>query len=91
MKTWKQGILIIGLIVLTVSTGYSQAGNNRDLKTQPEIDRPNTVVFDAWQYSRRYNDLIKMHSSMRQEEIFFNILGYNPSSQTWDMLVVCNN
>jgi len=86
MKTWKQGILIIGFIVLTISTGYSQANNNRNLNTQPEIDRSNTVVFDAWQYSRRYNDLVKMHSSMRQEEIFFNILGYNPSSQAWDMI-----
>jgi hypothetical protein len=86
MKIWRQSILIIGLIVFTVSTGYSQANNNTNLKTQPEIDRPNTVVFDAWQYSRRYNDLIKMHSSMRKEEIFFNILGYNPSSQAWDMI-----
>ncbi|WP_461248235.1 hypothetical protein [Treponema sp. R6D11] len=66
MKTWKQGILIIGLIVSTVYTGYSQASNNRDLNKQPEIDRPNTIVFDAWQYSRKYNDLVKMYSSMRQ-------------------------
>ena len=86
MKFWKQGILIVVFFVLTVFPGYSQAKSNKDLNTQPEINKPNTVVFDAWQYSKKYNDLVKFHSSMRREEIFFNILGYNPSSQSWDIL-----
>jgi hypothetical protein len=86
MKTWRRGILIIGLIVLAVSAGYSQTSNNKNLKTQPEIDKPNTVVFDAWQYGKKYNDLVKFQSSMQKEEIFFNVFGYNPSSQGWDML-----
>jgi len=82
----KKAVLALCLIVIAAAGVYSQERSNRNLNEQPALERENTVVFDAWKYGRRYEDYIKMFSSMRQQEIYFNILGYNPQVEEWEIL-----
>ena len=50
---------------------------------KPQIDRPNSIVFDAHSYGTRYYDYVKVYSLIMQPLTTFTVFGYNAHDQRW--------
>jgi hypothetical protein len=76
-------LVVAGIVFIGCTSSPAKESQNIPA---PVFDKPHAIVLDMWSYGNRYEDYVKVYSSLKRENITFNVYGYNTTDKTWTLI-----
>ena len=80
-------LVVAGIVFIGCTSSPDASSTETSLNIPaPVFDKPHAIVLDMWSYGNRYEDYVKVYSSLKRENITFNVYGYNTTDKTWTLI-----